>query len=242
MAPRLSFSFWRNTNLVTFDSRSGQDFFLDGWVRFAVARGSPPTDYFLDVAVKVSERLTLSFKVRKPGVFFLGRTALEKLVRVANESGKCPHTLRLSKDVRLLSRRHILVCLTPKKTVFLTHVGMNSCTIKGSRAALPKIPTEFVGTVKTGSVEISIKLFVEKPTVAADVILLDDIPVAPGKRDHAESLSTDRSCCVCLDADMDMMFAKCGHLCVCSSCYAKVDACPLCRTRKRPSKDRRVFF
>ena len=241
MTPRMSWSSCRKSNVVTFDSLSGQESFLDGWARFAAASGSPPTDYFLDVSVKVSERLKLAFKVRKPGVFFLGRRALEKLVCMANESGKCPEPLRLSKDARLLSRKHILVCLTPEKTVYLTHVGMNACTIKGSEAALPKHPTEFVGTVVTGSVEISIKLFVEKPTTAAEVVLLDDIPMGR-KRGHAESSSTDRSCCVCFDADIDMMFAKCGHLCVCRSCYAKIESCPMCRTQKTPGKDRRVFF
>jgi hypothetical protein len=29
-------------------------------------------------------------------------------------------------------------------------------------------------------------------------------------------------CCVCLDAERDVVFAPCGHLCMCKSCHDKL--------------------
>ena len=51
-------------------------------------------------------------------------------------------------------------------------------------------------------------------------------------------------CCVCLNAEKDVLFAPCGHLCMCQLCHAKLpaaieNACPLC---KCPGTGIRVYF
>lgn len=40
-------------------------------------------------------------------------------------------------------------------------------------------------------------------------------------------------CCICLENQKDTMLDPCGHLCMCESCAAAVQACPVCRTRIR---------
>ena len=46
--------------------------------------------------------------------------------------------------------------------------------------------------------------------------------------------SVDSLCCVCLDAEKDVAFTPCGHVCICRSCLAKLPAaqrskCPICK-------------
>tara|TARA_B110001452_G_scaffold229694_2_gene205681 strand:+ start:629 stop:2131 length:1503 start_codon:yes stop_codon:yes gene_type:complete len=40
-------------------------------------------------------------------------------------------------------------------------------------------------------------------------------------------------CCICLESQKDTMLGPCNHLCMCESCAAAVQACPVCRTRIR---------
>ena len=51
-------------------------------------------------------------------------------------------------------------------------------------------------------------------------------------------------CCVCLNEEKDVLFAPCGHLCMCQLCHAKLPAaientCPLCNC---PGVGIRVYF
>ena len=46
--------------------------------------------------------------------------------------------------------------------------------------------------------------------------------------------SVDSLCCVCLDAEKDVVFTPCGHLCICRSCVSKLPVaqrskCPICK-------------
>ena len=52
--------------------------------------------------------------------------------------------------------------------------------------------------------------------------------------------SSERSCVVCLQADSDMIFPGCGHLCVCQRCGPQCDKCPICRSRMRAIRVYRI--
>lgn len=38
-----------------------------------------------------------------------------------------------------------------------------------------------------------------------------------------------RGCCICWSADVQIVFIRCGHICACEACAARVDRCPVCR-------------
>ena len=38
-----------------------------------------------------------------------------------------------------------------------------------------------------------------------------------------------QSCCVCLDLEVQVVLAPCGHLCLCIKCSDKISRCPICR-------------
>lgn len=41
-------------------------------------------------------------------------------------------------------------------------------------------------------------------------------------------------CVICLSRPPAMVFAPCGHFCVCGSCAPGLSRCPICRTRSQP--------
>lgn len=45
-----------------------------------------------------------------------------------------------------------------------------------------------------------------------------------------EADRSPNTCVVCLDADVDMVFTSCGHMCVCAGCGHQMRRCPICRT------------
>lgn len=42
------------------------------------------------------------------------------------------------------------------------------------------------------------------------------------------------TCVVCLDADLDLVFSPCGHMCCCHTCGERLTKCPICRARAQP--------
>lgn len=49
--------------------------------------------------------------------------------------------------------------------------------------------------------------------------------------DTAPKSSAERQCTVCMDAEPDVVFIPCGHLCCCRECGMKLASCPLCRNQ-----------
>jgi hypothetical protein len=52
---------------------------------------------------------------------------------------------------------------------------------------------------------------------------------------HSEELSQTQNaksseCCVCMDAEANIVFIPCGHLCSCQECSKEISFCPICRT------------
>lgn len=43
-------------------------------------------------------------------------------------------------------------------------------------------------------------------------------------------LREQRTCKICLDAEVGVVFLPCGHICCCRTCAPKVGQCPVCRT------------
>ncbi|CAK9864447.1 unnamed protein product [Sphagnum jensenii] len=48
-------------------------------------------------------------------------------------------------------------------------------------------------------------------------------------------LREQRTCRVCRCNDVSMLLLPCRHLCLCKDCETRLDACPLCRSRKQAS-------
>ena len=48
-------------------------------------------------------------------------------------------------------------------------------------------------------------------------------------RRENEELKTSRTCKVCLDADVQIVFLPCGHFVCCQNCAREVSQCPMCR-------------
>nr|XP_034334661.1 uncharacterized protein LOC105323696 isoform X5 [Crassostrea gigas] len=46
-------------------------------------------------------------------------------------------------------------------------------------------------------------------------------------------LREQRTCKICLDAEVGVVFLPCGHICCCRTCAPKVGQCPVCRTNIR---------
>lgn len=51
---------------------------------------------------------------------------------------------------------------------------------------------------------------------------------------HSEELSQTQTaksseCCVCMDAEANIVFIPCGHLCACQECSKEISFCPMCR-------------
>lgn len=47
-------------------------------------------------------------------------------------------------------------------------------------------------------------------------------------------------CCVCLGRKRTHAFSPCFHMCACSTCADRLDACPICRTKAQAVH--RIFF
>jgi hypothetical protein len=45
----------------------------------------------------------------------------------------------------------------------------------------------------------------------------------------AAEAQSDDCCCVCMDGEKNHTFVPCGHLCVCATCAAQCQTCPICR-------------
>ena len=45
------------------------------------------------------------------------------------------------------------------------------------------------------------------------------------------SMLGKKSCIICYENEMNILFKPCNHLCVCNNCSSKVDSCPMCRTK-----------
>merc|ERR1740117_666558 len=50
---------------------------------------------------------------------------------------------------------------------------------------------------------------------------------AAGQADVEED--ADRTCTVCLDARLEVLFTPCGHMCCCADCGTSLKQCPMCR-------------
>jgi hypothetical protein len=51
---------------------------------------------------------------------------------------------------------------------------------------------------------------------------------------HTEELSQSQNaksseCCVCMDAEANIIFIPCGHLCSCQECSKEISFCPMCQ-------------
>nr|XP_022288628.1 death-associated inhibitor of apoptosis 2-like [Crassostrea virginica] len=46
-----------------------------------------------------------------------------------------------------------------------------------------------------------------------------------------QRLQEEKLCKICMDAEMDILFLPCGHLCTCRTCAIKLRECPVCKER-----------
>lgn len=53
--------------------------------------------------------------------------------------------------------------------------------------------------------------------------------------EQLKQLQEERTCKVCMDKPVSMLFIPCGHLVVCSECAASLRHCPICRAVIRGS-------
>lgn len=51
--------------------------------------------------------------------------------------------------------------------------------------------------------------------------------------EELEKIRDQRTCKVCMDAEMDVVFLPCAHMVTCSSCAATLTQCPICRANIR---------
>ncbi|KAG2499345.1 hypothetical protein HYH03_002920 [Edaphochlamys debaryana] len=57
---------------------------------------------------------------------------------------------------------------------------------------------------------------------------------AAGGGGAEEGLRAPGTCVVCFDRDAEFVYTRCGHLCVCEECMARVgEVCPMCRASSR---------
>lgn len=49
------------------------------------------------------------------------------------------------------------------------------------------------------------------------------------EKEAVEEEAVEEECCICLDRPAVTKLLPCRHKCVCATCSAKVDQCPLCR-------------
>nr|XP_034334885.1 death-associated inhibitor of apoptosis 2-like [Crassostrea gigas] len=60
--------------------------------------------------------------------------------------------------------------------------------------------------------------------------------VESGSKDLEEEnrlLREQKTCKICLDAEVGVVFLPCGHLCCCVMCAPAVRQCPICRAEIR---------
>lgn len=57
-------------------------------------------------------------------------------------------------------------------------------------------------------------------------------PGAPDAEEQLRRLREERTCKVCLDQAVSVVFVPCGHL-ICASCAPSLQLCPLCRAPVR---------
>eukprot|EP00301_Raphidiophrys_heterophryoidea_P022427 c6585_g1_i2.p3 GENE.c6585_g1_i2~~c6585_g1_i2.p3 ORF type:complete len:113 (+),score=21.00 c6585_g1_i2:354-692(+) len=41
----------------------------------------------------------------------------------------------------------------------------------------------------------------------------------------------DKLCIACVDRPREMVFRKCGHMCLCAQCCKKMNRCPICQRK-----------
>ena len=82
-----------------------------------------------------------------------------------------------------------------------------------------EVPPEAIGVAsgKSGKFFYRIK--------KSHIKVLEDEVVTPSK------IFTLPDCCICIDAECDIVIVECGHLCLCQDCSKSYDSdkCPLCR-------------
>ncbi|XP_038843384.1 putative inhibitor of apoptosis [Salvelinus namaycush] len=54
---------------------------------------------------------------------------------------------------------------------------------------------------------------------------LSDLPM----EEQLRRLQEERTCKVCMDKEVNMVFIPCGHLVVCKECAPSLRKCPICR-------------
>ena len=57
----------------------------------------------------------------------------------------------------------------------------------------------------------------------------------------ADALEVPKFCLVCCERPVKTIFAGCGHMCVCTTCSLRCEACPLCRVPINDGEVIRVF-
>lgn len=56
-------------------------------------------------------------------------------------------------------------------------------------------------------------------------------PPESSLQDENQRLKEQKTCKICLDDDVAVVFLPCGHLCACVSCAPSLRQCPVCRTK-----------
>lgn len=57
------------------------------------------------------------------------------------------------------------------------------------------------------------------------VLIFADLPM----EEQLRRLQEERTCKVCMDKEVNIVFIPCGHLVVCKECAPSLRKCPICR-------------
>merc|ERR1719411_499479 len=89
--------------------------------------------------------------------------------------------------------------------------------------------TETEDAEQSQSQEVNISL--ERSPASAR--LSPPVPVTSKSNDDLESenarLKEQRTCKICMDKEVGVVFLPCGHLCCCVNCAPALKDCPVCR-------------
>ncbi|CAK1548295.1 unnamed protein product [Leptosia nina] len=69
------------------------------------------------------------------------------------------------------------------------------------------------------------------PEPSAPSLPSDDVQLGVVNKEHADNLSEDAECVICMETKSEVVFVPCGHMCCCQRCSQKdITSCPMCRT------------
>ncbi|XP_033224137.1 E3 ubiquitin-protein ligase LRSAM1-like isoform X2 [Belonocnema kinseyi] len=150
--------------------------------------------------------------------------------------------LTLVRHMAIAGVLHCLPFLTTLPTILpditdeqLKLIGIHS---KSDRNAIKQAVENYLAEKKLNSEEPII--MPSAPLKFSPTAPLDDCPTAPQEEKPCTSTSNQENsvqrinlteCVVCLDAQCEIIFLPCGHLCCCTVCTEMITAeCPMCRS------------